>query len=186
MLWQSTKQASRFAPWAWQSPKISLTTPVIDVHQMLLRAHVVTWGWWKYLPSPPGSWLIVHSTDPLPVQQKGGISVKWRGDFSWLTVSDLEVICLALNYLLLTLPVLIIPLSFSHPCVTRRKNCKHVRLLFSANSLSNQCQTRLCLKTSLAPTTREGDRVTFLVNQQLDFHFGTLWVLLLLLRCPEG
>lgn len=122
----------------------------------------------------------------LPVQQKGGISVKWRGDFSWLTVSDLEVICLALNYLLLTLPVLIIPLSFSHPCVTRRKNCKHVRLLFSANSLSNQCQTRLCLKTSLAPTTREGDRVTFLVNQQLDFHFGTLWVLLLLLRCPEG
>lgn len=28
---------------------------------------------------------------------------------------------------------------------------------------------------------REGDRVTFLVNQQLEFHFGTLRVLLVLL-----
>lgn len=71
------------------------------------------------------------------------------------------------------------PYFFFYSCVTRRKKCKHVRLLFSANSPRSWCQTRLCLKTSLAPTTTEGDRVTFLVNQQLDFHFGTLWVLLL-------
>lgn len=122
----------------------------------------------------------------LPVQKRGGVSAEWRGDFGWLTVFDLEVICLALNYLVLILTVLIIPTSFSNPCVTRRKHCKHVRLLFSANSLSNWCQTRICLKTSPALTTREGDRVTFLVNRQLDFHFGTLWVLLLLLLWTEG
>lgn len=83
-------------------------------------------------------------------------------------------------------PCLNHPTSLSNPCVTRGKKCKHVRLLFSANSLRNPCQTRLCLKTSLAPTTREGDRVTFLVNQQLDFRFGTSWVLLLLLFWTEG
>lgn len=92
VLWHSTKQASRFAPWAWQSPKISLTTPVTDVHQMLFRANVVTWGWWKYLPSPPGSWLLVHSTDHSPCTEKGRNFSEVMGDFGWLTISDLEVI----------------------------------------------------------------------------------------------
>lgn len=115
--------------------------------------------------------LITH-----PILRSGGTPVEWHGDFGWLTGFDLEDICLAFNYLVLIFPVLLIPASFSNPCVTRRNKCKHVRLLFSANSLGNQCQTRLCLKTSLKPTTRKGDRVTFLVNQQLDFHFGTLCV----------
>lgn len=83
------------------------------------------------------------------------------------------------------LPCLSHPTSFSTLCVPSRKMCKHARLLFSANSLRNQCQTRLSLKTSLAPTTREGDGVTFLVSQQFDFRFGTLWVLLLLLFWTE-
>lgn len=105
--------------------------------------------------------------------------MQWWSDFCWLTGFELEVICLALDHLVFTLPLLIIPISFSNPSVTRRMKCKHARLLFSANSLSNQCQTRVRLKTSLA-LTGEGDRVTLLVNQQLDFHFCTLWILLLL------
>lgn len=168
-------------PWAWQYLQIPLTTSVTDAHQMPLRPCVLTQGWQK-------KYTITHweLTDwsftvlmTLPVW-KSEVSVQWRGDYGWLTGSDLEVICLAWDYLMLTPPDLIFPISFSNSCVTRRKKCKHVRLLFSANSPRTWCQTRLRLKTSLAPPTTEGDRVTFLVNQQPDFHFGTLWVLLLL------
>lgn len=109
-----------------------------------------------------------------------------RSDFGWLTDFELEVICPASDYLVFTIPVLITPISLSNPCVTSRKNCKHVRLLFPANSPGDQCQARLCLKTSLALATRDGDRVTFLVNRQLDFHLGARWILLLLLFWTEG
>ena len=107
-------------------------------------------------------------------------------DFSRLADFELEVICPALDYMVFTIPALITPISLSNPCVTSRKNCKHVRLLFPANSLGDQCQTRLCLQTSLALATRDGDRVTFLVNRQLDFHLGAWWILLLLLFWTEG
>lgn len=89
-----------------------------------------------------------------------GEEFQWSDGWLWLV--DYFWFGGHLNYLVLTLPVLIIPLSFSNPCVTRRKNCKHVRLLFSANSLSNQCQTRLCLKTSLAPTQEKEIGLHFL------------------------
>lgn len=60
--------------------------------------------------------------------------VEQYGDFGQLTGFDMEVICLASDYLLLTPSVLSTPISFSNPCVTGRKKCKHVRLRFSANS----------------------------------------------------
>lgn len=99
-------------PWAWQSPKISPTNPATEVHQMLLRPHVVTWGWWEHSPLPPGNWLIFHRAEDCAYKESGGILVEWRADFGWLTNFDLEVICLALDYLMLPLPVLIILLLF--------------------------------------------------------------------------
>lgn len=170
-----------WAPGAWQAPQISLTTSRTDAHQMLSSPHILTWGWINP-PLPNGNWQSLV----LWLFPQGKRREEQWSDFGWLTDFELEVICLALDYLVFTIPVLITPISFPNPCITSKKNCKHVRLLFSANSLRDQCQTRLCLKTRWALTTRGGDRVTFLVNWQLDFHLGAWWILLLLLFWTEG
>lgn len=82
-----------------------------NLHQMLLRPHILTCGWWKSPPSHNGNWwpLVLM---PLPVRKNGAISVEWCNDFSWSTGFELEVTGLVWGYLVFTLPVLIILFLF--------------------------------------------------------------------------